>query len=51
MLYFLIEEDKNQTMTPTSHPGFLSFGSVENYTLISPSSPCKNFDLVIRSDW
>ncbi len=25
-------------MTPTKHPGFLSFGSVRNYTMISPSS-------------
>ncbi len=49
MLYFLIKEDKNLTMTPTRHPGFLSFGSVRNYTLISPSSPCIKFDLGIRS--
>jgi len=51
MFYFLIEEDENLTMTPTSYPGFLSFGSVRNYTLISPSSPCIDFDLGIRSLW
>ena len=36
-------------MTPAKHPGFLSFGSVSLYTLISPSSPYFIFDLVLRS--
>ncbi len=38
-------------MTPAKHPGFLSFGSVSLYTLISPSSPYFIFDLVLRSRW
>jgi len=49
MLYLLIKEDKNLTMTPTRYPGFLSFGGVRNYTSISPTSPYIKFDLGVRS--
>ncbi|KKM22667.1 hypothetical protein LCGC14_1622940 [marine sediment metagenome] len=33
---------------PYLHPGFLSFGCVRNYTLISPSFPSYVLTLVLR---
>jgi len=33
---------------PYVHPGFLSFGSVSNYTLISPGSSYHIFDASLR---
>ena len=38
---------KPKSMTPIRHPGFLSFGSVASYTLISPSSPYVFLDLAL----
>ena len=42
---FVIGKIKTTSMTPIRHPGFLSFGSVDSYTLISPSSPYVSLDL------
>ena len=44
----MIKPNFNLKYGPYIHPGFLSFGSVSDYTLISPSFPYHIFDACLR---